>query len=1241
MTIRETMEDQIRRDMLGPGSERFNGFKDDEETITVYEPWYRYSVGLLYPQRKTDTGISDTEDSGIGVSSDIEASPVEVSSDTDDVATAEDNTNVEEETIPRGLIDPEDIGSLSRAYKPSAMSLSFVVDESELENAKVTASAGVYLGRDDFNEREGTTQLDDKNAAAKFCRVYLPGFVSVTLDSLVGWRDKLDDLGIVVSETAGGTWIFFKDVPRNDNPDWRKSEWNEQLVALLLQWKTFLGPNDVIKAGELVSNLKGEADPFVKLVRVMQQSGFSSSDRLNGMSDSGRELVRNLHTLYVGMETLHLQWSRGLKRFPIFWEGQLKSILNQKVLLSNAVLKEQRLVLTARKFPISEGAGDCRVLVFVSLYNSEPYGKAHALTYAQPKITVSSPQPVFCAIQRNDCFCDKLEDKVLAMLYRNRQIFARGCGCSVEWGAKGDNGRVSKIETQLLPRRAIFQLSSDLPVDVDTEVKERALSMTYLGDVQPLDVDHSKEPHDVSLITNVDAQRRIDKLNALKGFVQSFVDWMASKEDEAHELSADYNDEIQYIVGQWSIVKDRMGNALSLLEQNDNAYRAFCLANEAVVTAIARQGKSFSSWRPFQIGFILSTLESIVNPDSADRDSVDLLWFPTGGGKTEAYLALTAFSIFYRYLTVQAPSGTTVIMRYTLKLLAMQQFSRASTLICACDRIRKRLWGNTKPRITIGLWVGSELVPNTIDDYIAKKEKHQPERCPWCGGGIQVQKNGDSVSTECKNPECIYYYRRNGAPSLPLNVVDECIYENPPTLLFGTVDKFAQLTFVKDGKAGILFGLQKGTRKNAAPSLIIQDELHLISETLGSLVGAYETVVDGLCRAHDGIRPKIIASTATVKRADDQCRLLYAREGFMQFPPPGLSVESSFFCREKTDLGREYLGIQSHGLTPADTLIRLMASILVRADHLNEYGFSPVQADYYYTLVGYFSSMRELGSCESWVRSKIQDRVGEICSYEHYDKRFLGNPQKLNSLNDNIKHTLDDMEKKKLPVKDDARPIDVLLATNMLSVGLDVDRMGLMVVAGQPKKNAEFIQASSRVGRTSPDIGLVVSFFNGKRARDRSYFEVFPDFIQSFYKYVEPTTVTPYTFSVRERLLRQIFVTLIRHLVPDRQKAPQGYSHISDTQYDEIKSLICAHVPDSFKNLVEDEIDKMVTNLKATPYSSYLISDGIEDSSRIFCDPLLQTSTGPVGFPAPAMQSLRNVDAQVPIRSLPYPSNVH
>jgi len=332
----------------------------------------------------------------------------------------------------------------------------------------------------------------------------------------------------------------------------------------------------------------------------------------------------------------------------------------------------------------------------------------------------------------------------------------------------------------LLPSRAIFQLSSDLPDGVDDEVKDRALSMTYLGDVQPLEPCQDKSPRDITLVANADEQRKQDKLQALKGFVQSFADWMKSQNDEAQALSENYTVEIQYIVEQWTVVKDRMEKAVAMLENDDKVYKAFCLANEAVVTAIARQGKSFSSWRPFQIGFILSTLESIVNSDSVDRDSVDLLWFPTGGGKTEAYLALTAFSIFHRYLTVQDPKGTTVIMRYTLKLLAMQQFSRAATLICACDRIRKRLWGNTKPPISIGLWVGNELVPNKITDYITNSEKHQPKRCPWCGGEVLVQRNGNLVSTKCKDSACAYYYRKHGVSSMPLNVVDECIYAAPP-----------------------------------------------------------------------------------------------------------------------------------------------------------------------------------------------------------------------------------------------------------------------------------------------------------------------------------------------------------------------------------------------------------------------------------------------------------------------------
>ena len=203
--------------------------------------------------------------------------------------------------------------------------------------------------------------------------------------------------------------------------------------------------------------------------------------------------------------------------------------------------------------------------------------------------------------------------------------------------------------------------------------------------------------------------------------------------------------------------------------------------------------------------------------------------------------------------------------------------------------------------------------------------------------------------------------------------------------------------------------------------------------------------------------------------------------------------------------------------------------------------------------------------------------------------------------------------------------------------------MGLMVVAGQPKKNSEFIQASSRVGRNSPEVGLVVSFFNGKRARDRSYFEVFPDFIQSFYKYVEPTTVTPYTFSVRERMLRQILVTLIRHTVPNKQSSPQGYDKITDDQFSEIKGFICNRVhDDACRQQLSDDLDKMIATLKnGTKYNFYEVGNNVEDIIHIFRDPLLTTNDSPFAFPAPAMQALRNVDAQVPVRTLPYPNNIY
>lgn len=362
---------------------------------------------------------------------------------------------------------------------------------------------------------------------------------------------------------------------------------------------------------------------------------------------------------------------------------------------------------------------------------------------------------------------------------------------------------------------------------------------------------------------------------------------------------------------------------------------------------------------------ILLSFAAISNDTACDRDVVDLIWFPTGGGKTEAYLGLTAFTIFYRRLAHLPDSdGTTVIMRYTLRLLAAQQFTRASTLICACEYIRsdavsrhpkygKYPLGNTE--ITIGLWIGREHIPNTnadakkhlkeltdarTDTLQYAKEQHnkfQVLKCPWCGTKLVKDRIGTKMvgtfgyrmrnnrhfELFCPQESCFF----NQQGKLPIQIVDEELYACPPTLLFGTVDKFAMIPWKKE--IGTFFAAGTGNR---APDLVIQDELHLISGPLGTMVGLYETAIDALC-TRNGIRPKIVASTATIRRAKEQCSALYNRE-VSQFPHPGLDAEDSFFARESIInydhkiYGRKYVGLMPSGKTKAMMEVRSIAALM-------------------------------------------------------------------------------------------------------------------------------------------------------------------------------------------------------------------------------------------------------------------------------------------------------------------------
>jgi hypothetical protein len=621
------------------------------------------------------------------------------------------------------------------------------------------------------------------------------------------------------------------------------------------------------------------------------------------------------------------------------------------------------------------------------------------------------------------------------------------------------------------------------------------------------------------------------------------------------------------------------------------------------------------SWRPFQLAFILLNLPGITQLDHLDRTGeaeagADLLWFPTGGGKTEAYLGLSAYTMALRRLQGivagrSGEQGVAVLMRYTLRLLTIQQFQRATTLICACEILRRAdeaTWG--KEPFRIGLWVGQRTTPNTTDQAAeAIQQAHgdkypgrgsgspaQLTHCPWCGCTIHP---GQHIKVEsyargrgrtlmyCGDGlgRCPFSARESSQEGIPVLVVDEEIYRRLPTLLIATVDKFAQMPW--NGKVQMLFGqveaycdrhgfrspeiedagshprrdrLPAATSRNhlllRPPDLIIQDELHLISGPLGTLVGLYETAVDHLCSWDVNgttVRPKLIASTATIRKAGDQVHATFLRKVHV-FPPHGLDVADNFFSLQRPPSaavpGRRYLGLCAPGRRLKVALIRVYVALLSAAQTLYEKKGYGQHVDPWMTLVGYFNSMRELGGMRRLVDDDVQTRLRKMDQRGLAKRSFsLDSIDELTSRKDStdIPQVLDHLEvpfdplleatrkerQKQGQIKDmPRRPLDVLLATNMVSVGVDVQRLGLMVVAGQPKTTAEYIQATSRVGRGFP--GLVVTVYNWTRPRDLSHYETFEHYHATFYKHVEALSVTPFALGALSRGLTAVLVSCIR-----------------------------------------------------------------------------------------------------------------
>jgi hypothetical protein len=863
--------------------------------------------------------------------------------------------------------------------------------------------------------------------------------------------------------------------------------------------------------------------------------------------------------------------------------------------------------------------GERLVTLFLVNGQMEPDTNKDRAWLFQPEIIVRSQSheepAVFRRRPSNDAVVEDTERDHLGLIYRRRVEFAVGHGVAVHAEtAPDDPTRAVEIRTEVIPRLEVpvTETPGLDPADRPAmrEMVERGwLDMSSLAEMEPAEL------------------RRV-----LSTLVDDYESWIGDQRARVGTEVVGYDDPANAALDRCEIILNRLRAGMDVLLADSNALAAFRFANRAMalqrvhsIFALKKRRKEEveledidvprnRSWRPFQLAFLLLSIPSLTDPRHVDRTSpaeafADLLWFPTGGGKTEAYLGVAAFAMGIRRLQgvvaeLDGTRGLAVIMRYTLRLLTLQQFQRAATLICAMETIRweEEAWGRAP--FTLGLWVGNRVTPGTTEqshqaiEAIRDKDRNrsgiaspaQLTSCPWCGAEILSGRDIEVDRTICRTSiycgdklsRCPFSKARSADrphPGIPVEVVDEEIYHRPPSMIIATVDKFAMMAWRPEVRAlfgrvreecsrhGLLWpGHDCGTGHRARrphpaakvtpvravrpPDLIIQDEFHLISGPLGTMVGLYESAVDDLCSWDFGetkVRPKVVASTATARRAADQVRNVFMRR-LALFPPKALDVEDDFFSVQRpiaSRSGRCYIGVCAPGSSRPAVLIRTYTAILTAAQSLFD-SFGPV-ADPYLTLVGYFNSLRELGGMKRLAEDDVQTRSFRVrmslVERPGLAQRRVGSIVELTSRvsNSDIPKYLDQLEvrfdgtydvaERKWVIRrgeNDPRPIDVVLATNMLSVGVDVNRLGVMVVNGQPKGTAEYIQATSRVGRAYP--GLVVSVLTWARPRDLSHYETYEHYHATFYQHVEAQSVTPFSPRALDRGLTGTMLSLMRNI---------------------------------------------------------------------------------------------------------------
>ena len=828
------------------------------------------------------------------------------------------------------------------------------------------------------------------------------------------------------------------------------------------------------------------------------------------------------------------------------------------------------------------------VSVFLSNRRPPAANKEHRdLRFAfQAQIEVRADLPFVPMPDLRGAGATEFDERMADLHYRDAPEYAVGHGVSPDWEFDGDSEDddepggdrpCRRLRTEWIGRARVERVETE-------DVPDAVRSMDALGE-----------------LPDGDAARA-----ALTPLVERYREWIGARREEAASLPPQRRETAAELLRQAGIAATRMERGIETLTGDADLLDAFRMANRAVAAALRAPGAELGDaaapeWRSFQLAFLLLNLPALADPAHPERALVDLLFFPTGGGKTEAYLGLAAIAMVLRRLRHpedggRAGAGVSVIMRYTLRLLTLDQLARASRLVCALELAREEDPGRYGEwPFEIGLWVGKAATPNRMgkkgdkrDDTARAKvgrfgrDGREPPvplaSCPWCGeafaaDSFQLEPDADrprNLRLSCADYECAF----SGDRPLPVVAVDEPLYRRLPAFLIATVDKFAALPWT--GESGLLLGGAdrrdahgfhgpaakvpgRATRLPAPlppPDLVIQDEVHLISGPLGTMVGLYETTIGALSSGAGGTKPKIVASTATSRGAEEQMQAVFGRPRTKVFPPPGTDRRDSFFARAEPspEKARLYLGLAAPGRSPKVLMRRAALALMGAAQRSWRDNGGKVEgnpADPYLTLLGYFNSLRELGGARRIFEEEVRNTIKSLGMRKRLgEKRGLFRDRRVFSdiLELTSRVSTGEVAKARrrlgLPFSESGR-VDCALATNMISVGLDIQRLGLMVVLGQPKVHAEYIQATSRVGRDAVRPGLVVTLLSVHKPRDRSHYERFRHYHETFYRSVESASVTPFSPRALDRGFAGALVALARH--GERALTPwQGAGRIAE-----------------------------------------------------------------------------------------------